>query len=85
MSQSHPHSEAVMLIPAFWSRFLMIVAIGKGAIVGAGLVLAGLGALDIALALTAQEMLKTIKPVYLDYATAGGGLVGAVWSWISNR
>jgi hypothetical protein len=67
-----------MQIPAFWSRFLWLVGIGKAAIAGAGVALAALGALDVAFAITAQEIMREIKPHYLDIAAIGGGLVGAI-------
>lgn len=63
----------------------MIVTVGKGAIVGAGAVLALLGALDIAFAIAAQDFLRALKPHYLDLATLGGGVIGAVVSAILNR
>lgn len=77
-----------MPAPIFWKRFLTAIAIGKGAIVGATLVLAILGALDIAFALVAQEWLRSVKTAYLDYlevAMVGGGVVGATFSLIFNR
>ena len=70
-------AEASMQIPIFWRKLLWLVAIGKSAIVGAGLVLAVLGAADIAFAITAQEMMRDIKPYYLDFAALGGGIIGA--------
>jgi hypothetical protein len=74
-----------MQIPTFWSRFLMMVAIGKAAIAGAGLALAAMGALDIAFAITAKDLISNLRPYYFDYATFGGGALGAIWGIITNR
>lgn len=79
------HTERTMQVPAPWRTFLMIVTIAKGGLAGAGLTIALLGAYDVAAAAIAQEWLRMLKPVYLDYATAGGGLVGATISWFINR
>jgi hypothetical protein len=77
-------SEAPMKIPAFWRKFLLAVAIGKAAIAGAGLALAGLGALDIAAAITAQEWLNAAQ-AQITLITAGGGIVGGITGWVLNR
>lgn len=80
--------ESVMNIPHFWRRFLLLVAIGKAAVVGAGIALAALGALDITFALTAKVWMAEIRPYYLDLAALGGGAIGAaaraVWTFIDT-
>jgi hypothetical protein len=81
-----PPSKPVMPIPIFWKRFLVLVAIGKAAVAGAGVALAILGAMDIAFALSAKAWLSELKPYYLDVAAIGGGVVGAsirtVWAFL---
>jgi hypothetical protein len=67
-----------MTIPAFWTRFLMLVSFAKAAIAGAGLAMAALGALDIAFAITARDFLEHMKPHILDYTAVGGGVLGAL-------
>lgn len=74
LTASITHSE----IPMFWTRLMFAVAIGKGAIAGAGLALALLGALDVAMAVTAQQWLKSIQANYLEEITLGGSIIGAV-------
>jgi len=78
-------TEPDMQVPAAWRTFLAIVTIVKGALAGAGLTVALLGLYDVAAAAVAQEWLRLLKPHYLDYATAGGGLVGAAVTWFINR
>lgn len=77
-----------MPIPLFWKRFLVLVAIGKAAVAGAGVALAIMGALDIAVAISAKAWLTEFKPYYLDIAAIGGGAVGAVirtvWAFIDG-
>jgi drug/metabolite transporter superfamily protein YnfA len=80
------HSETpVQPMPAAWRNVLLVVAICKAAIAGAGLTLAAMGALDIAFAIAAQHWIHEIQPHYFDLTTAGGGLIGAIWGWIVNR
>lgn len=74
----HRRANPAMKIPAVWNRLLLIVAIGKGAVVGTGVMLAALGALDIAFAITAQQFLTELKPHFFDYAALGGGVIGAI-------
>ena len=78
-------TETAMQVPAAWRTFLTIVTIGKGALAGAGLAIALLGLYDVAAAASAQEWLRLLKPYYVDYATAGGGVVGAAITWFINR
>ncbi|MEH3118280.1 MAG: hypothetical protein PGN25_12010 [Methylorubrum populi] len=78
-------TESNMQVPATWRTFLTIVTIGKGALAGAGAAIALLGLYDVAAAAAAQEWLRQLKPQYIDYVTAGGGLVGASVTWFLNR
>lgn len=73
-----------MQLPVFWRKFLLVVAIGKAAIAGAGLTLALLGALDIAAAITAQHWIEHVQ-ANMNAITAGGGVVGGVAGWALNR
>src|SRR4051812_6158775 len=54
-----------------------IVAIGEAAVVGAGVGVALIGALEIATAITAPLWLTEAKN-YIDYAPLVGGAVGAI-------
>jgi hypothetical protein len=74
-----------MTIPAFWTRFLVIVSFAKAAVGGAGLALALLGALDVAFAVTARDFLEHMKPHLIDYAAVGGGVLGAIAKGIFFR
>lgn len=65
-------------IPSFWRRFLAAVAIGKGAIAGAGVAVGALAALDVAYAITAQDWIRSIQHSYLDEVAIGGGIIGAM-------
>lgn len=69
-----------MTIPAFWTRFLMIIGIAKAAIAGAGLAIAVMGAFDIAAAAVAKDFLDHMRPQFLDYAAISGGVTGAAWA-----
>jgi hypothetical protein len=60
------------------------VAIGEWAVVGVGLALALLGALEIAIAFTGSQWLAKAKD-YVDYAPLVGGIVGAVAGWVKKR
>ena len=64
--------------PMFWRNLLVFVTVGKAAIAGTGLALAGLGALDIAFAITANDWLQEIQREYVNYVALGGGAIGAV-------
>src|SRR4051794_26349808 len=54
-----------------------IVAIGEAAVVGAGVGVALIGALEIATAITPQQWLTEAKN-YIDYAPLVGSAVGAI-------
>jgi hypothetical protein len=61
--------------------YLKIVAIGEAAVVGAGIGVALIGAMEIATAIAAQQWLVEAK-YYSDYAPLAGGLWGAITgSW----
>lgn len=80
----HRTGETAMTVPAFWHTFLMIVAVGKAAIAGAGVALALLGALDIAAAITAQQWMQTVQD-QINVITAVGGVAGGFLGWLLNR
>jgi hypothetical protein len=67
-------------------NYLKIVAFGEAAVVGAGVGVALIGAMEIATAITAQQWLAQAKH-YVDYAPLIGGMVGAITgaSWIARR
>jgi hypothetical protein len=65
-------------LPTFWSKLLLVVAIGKAAVGGAGGALAFAGALNIAGAVTAQHWLRDLDRHYLDYFAYTGGVAGAL-------
>lgn len=54
-----------------------IVAVGEAAVVGAGIGVALIGAMEIATAITAQRWLAEVKN-YTDYAPLVSGAVGAI-------
>ncbi|HEY8064631.1 MAG TPA: hypothetical protein VIF40_07860 [Methylosinus sp.] len=65
-------------IPMSWQKFLMVVAICKAAIGGAGLALAILGAYNVAAAITAHDWIVSVQHAYtLDAFALGGGVIGA--------
>ncbi len=65
-------------VPMTWQKFLMIIAVGKAAIGGAGLALAILGAYNIASAVSAHDWLHAVQQSYaFDAFAAVGGAVGA--------
>lgn len=65
-----------------WRRLMMFVAVGKAAVAGAGLTLAGLGALNIAFAIAAHQWVIDFQHQYIDYATGGGAAAGVLaWAW----
>lgn len=74
--------EKEIQFPMFWRKLLVFVTIGKGAVAGTGLALAGLGALDIAFAATANDWLQEVQRDYVNYFALGGGAVGAAWGLI---
>jgi hypothetical protein len=57
--------------------YLKIVAFGEAAVVGAGVGVALIGAMEIATALAAQQWIAEAKH-YIDYAPLIGGMVGAI-------
>ena len=57
--------------------YLKIVAFGEAAVVGAGVGIALIGAMEIATALAAQQWIAEAKH-YTDYAPLIGGMVGAI-------
>ncbi len=81
---AHP-PEIDMTIPAFWTRLLVFVSFAKAAIAGAGVMVAVLGALDIAFAVTAKDFLDQVRPHFLDFAAVGGGVVGVIVRTIFAR
>jgi hypothetical protein len=58
-------------------HYLKIVTIAEAAVVGAGVGVALIGAMEIATAIAAQQWLAEAKH-YSDYAPLVGGLVGAI-------
>lgn len=62
-----------------WNRYLLIVALAKAAIAGAGIALAALASIDFAVAVIAQEALQAwqVDQWINKFALAGGafGLV----------
>jgi hydroxyethylthiazole kinase-like sugar kinase family protein len=77
-------SEGMVTVPKFWKTFLLVVAIGKTAVAGAGITLALLGALDIAAAITAQHWMQNVQS-QINAITAAGGVAGGVLGWFLNR
>jgi hypothetical protein len=54
-----------------------IVALGEAAVVGAGVGIALIGAMEIATAIAARQWIAEAKH-YIDYAPLVGGMVGAI-------
>lgn len=66
-------------LPMSWQKFLMVVAVCKAAIGGAGLALAILGAYNVAAAIAAHDWLVSVQHAYtLDAFAVGGGVIGAL-------
>jgi hypothetical protein len=67
-------------VPMTWQKIMMIIAICKAAIGGAGLALALLGAYNVAAAVSALDFLHAVKQSYAFdlVAIAGGAIGGAV-------
>jgi hypothetical protein len=83
ITYSPQRQEPMPKIPHAWLQFLYIVGIGKAAIAGAGVAIAILGAMDVVLAITAQDYLRPLKSSWLEEFTLFGGAVGAAWKVIS--
>lgn len=65
-------------IPMHWKYFLLFVVVAKAAVLGASIGLAALGAMDVAVAISASEWLTEAKREYfIDYFAIGGGAIGA--------
>ena len=63
--------------PPLWLKILNLVSIGKAAVGGAGVALALIGFVNVALALTALGPLRDISAGQLQVIAATGSLVAA--------
>ncbi|HEY8162122.1 MAG TPA: hypothetical protein VIF34_07630 [Methylocystis sp.] len=72
-------------IPMTWHRFLVVIAVCKAAVGGAGAALALLGAYNVAAAISAHEWLVQVQHAYtFDAFAVGGGVVGALLKIITR-
>ncbi len=74
-----------MQLPEGWRRAMMLVAIGKAAVSGAVVVLAILGALNVASAVAAHDWITTFQKEHLDALVASGGAGGAIFRILIDR
>lgn len=66
-------------LPVSWQRYLLIAAIGKAMMAGAGVGIACLGALDLAFAISAEQWWEAVKPdAIVNWFAVGGTVVGFV-------
>lgn len=77
-STSETYEGVGMQFPSGWRRVMMVVTVGKAALSGAVLVLAVLGALNVASTIAAHDWLLAFQRDHLDALVAGGGAAGAV-------
>lgn len=78
MIQAYQNEQYSGPPPMIWHYIMLVSAVAKASVLGASLGLALLGALDIAVAVSALEWLEQIQiELYFDKFAIGGGAIGA--------